>query len=510
MTIFIDISGAFDNTSTEVILRSARVKKIPEWTCEWLENMLRNRRISAACEHCKNKIAPTRGYPQGGCLSPLLWCLVIDSLLCDLDGVRSKIVGYADDIAISLYGEHLEGICTTMNKAMAKVERWCNDTGLSVNPSKTELVVFNGKREEVTVLPRAVKLFNVDLKISGDVKYLGVYLDSRLNMKRHFSEIASRANKAFWAARALGSRHWGMKPRMLKYIYAQIMLPRILYGSIVFWHKLVRRHGNGKNLEPLEKIQRMAALMITGAMKTTPSTALYAITGLKPIDSMVVRRAIECYNRLNNCGTWVGDVMTARHATIEKEVERLKIKGATDDVVARWFAVRSFETYSNRTHHKTAMNYVNVYTDASVAYGRAGAGVSSEDLQLEWKGRLRDGTGIVMAETCAITAAAKLCLEENIMNKRLSIWTDSRESINALEKGLITSRTVIECLETLNRLTSRNLEVALRWLPKKERITGHVEADNLARAATYLPIVQQLNPINREQVKVLLDEWITS
>jgi hypothetical protein len=43
-------------------------------------------------------IAVSRGRPQGGMLSPLLWCLVVNELLARLNdgGVYSQ--GYADDI----------------------------------------------------------------------------------------------------------------------------------------------------------------------------------------------------------------------------------------------------------------------------------------------------------------------------------------------------------------------------------------------------------------------------
>jgi hypothetical protein len=43
-------------------------------------------------------LAISRCCPQGGVLSPLLWCLVVDDLLTRLSGGGIFIQGYADDV----------------------------------------------------------------------------------------------------------------------------------------------------------------------------------------------------------------------------------------------------------------------------------------------------------------------------------------------------------------------------------------------------------------------------
>jgi hypothetical protein len=41
-----------------------------------------------------------RGYLQGGVLLPLLWSLVVDELLWELNGNDYYTIGYADDIVV--------------------------------------------------------------------------------------------------------------------------------------------------------------------------------------------------------------------------------------------------------------------------------------------------------------------------------------------------------------------------------------------------------------------------
>lgn len=280
--------------------------------------MLRNRRVKAACEHCKTKIAPNRGCPQGGCLSPLLWSIVVDPLINLLQEHGMTITAYADDLAIGIYGMFPNELCTVMNEAMKIVENWCLETGLSVNPDKTQVMLFTNKQVSKLKL-RDIKLYGTTLKICDDVKYLGIHLDTKLNMKKHIEYIQERANKAFWATRSMSSKTWGLTLPMLLYIFKQIILPRITYACVTFWHKLNADYrGSGANIKKLEKVQRTAALMISGAMRSTPNISLDVILGLTPIAVNITAKAIECYNRLVQNGTWFGDETAAGHAKIAK------------------------------------------------------------------------------------------------------------------------------------------------------------------------------------------------
>lgn len=84
---FIDIAGAFDNTNYHVIKQALEVKRVDQWIINWIGKMLKSRIVEAANEDNSKKYNPTRGCPQGDCLSPLLWSIVIDILLYRLDCV---------------------------------------------------------------------------------------------------------------------------------------------------------------------------------------------------------------------------------------------------------------------------------------------------------------------------------------------------------------------------------------------------------------------------------------
>lgn len=111
-----------------------------------------------------------RGCPQGGVLSPLLWVMVADGLLHRLTGSGFFTIGYADDITILLNGNFEGPLCELMQSALKVVENWCIEHSLSVNPQKTELVLFTKKRKVPNM--KMPKLAGTQLRLTSEVKYL--------------------------------------------------------------------------------------------------------------------------------------------------------------------------------------------------------------------------------------------------------------------------------------------------------------------------------------------------
>lgn len=144
--VFIDIEGAFDNTSVKSIKRAVESKGIHPVICGWISHMLKHRRIYASVNDEQVGVTAARGCPQGGVLSPLLWCLVVDGLLRQLKEAGYGVTGYADDVAITISGKYPSTVSERMQGAMRLIEKWCDGEGLSINPAKTSLVPFTKKR----------------------------------------------------------------------------------------------------------------------------------------------------------------------------------------------------------------------------------------------------------------------------------------------------------------------------------------------------------------------------
>ncbi len=119
-----------------------------------------------------------KGCPQGEVLSPLLWCLVIDSRLLKLNVLGYTVQAYADDLATVIQGKHLNTVAKVMQGSLRVVDSRCKTKGLSINPEKTEVLLFNRKRKTEGVVRLEYK--DVKLNLIKEVKYLGVILDDKL------------------------------------------------------------------------------------------------------------------------------------------------------------------------------------------------------------------------------------------------------------------------------------------------------------------------------------------
>jgi hypothetical protein len=121
-------------------------------------------------------------------LSPLLWRLVVDDLLQELNHEGYYTVRYADDIAILIQGKFPSTVSECLQMALYIVQRWCERTDLSINPDKTVIVPFTRKRTIKNL--REPTPFNKTIQFSDDIKYLGLVLDKGLTWKGQLANVA--------------------------------------------------------------------------------------------------------------------------------------------------------------------------------------------------------------------------------------------------------------------------------------------------------------------------------
>jgi hypothetical protein len=139
------------------------------------------------------------GCPQGGVLSPLLWNLVVDRLLVATNDLGFSTFGYADDIVIIVHGKFTHIVREIMQEALNVVIKWAVKEGLNISPHKTAIVPFTNRRKVEGLRP--LNLHGKELQMLGEVKYLGVTLDSKLNWNQHLQKIITKAQTTFAVVR---------------------------------------------------------------------------------------------------------------------------------------------------------------------------------------------------------------------------------------------------------------------------------------------------------------------
>jgi hypothetical protein len=115
---FLDIQRAFDRASFDIIKQATEKHGNEPAIHRWICAMLESRNIIATLSGETLGASAARGCLQGGVFSPLLWSLVVDNLLWEVNGNGYYSVGYADDILILINGKFLWTVSEVLQTAL--------------------------------------------------------------------------------------------------------------------------------------------------------------------------------------------------------------------------------------------------------------------------------------------------------------------------------------------------------------------------------------------------------
>ena len=197
----IDLSAAFDTVDHEVLLSVLKVKfGISESALKWFDTYLHPR-------SCKVNIGATYSeaqeltfsVPQGSCAGPVLY-LAYASTLQEIvpDGI--DLHGYADDHALKIAFDPSDdnSIIIAINQlenSAKDIKVWMDKNRLKMNSAKTEFILFSSPRLKGKCDIASLNVNGDHVGLSEEIKYLGVHLDSSLNLKHH---IVLTCRKAMW------------------------------------------------------------------------------------------------------------------------------------------------------------------------------------------------------------------------------------------------------------------------------------------------------------------------
>ena len=140
-------------------------------------------------------------FRSGDVWSPKLFCMAIDSVLHELNSDGVTVVGFADDMVLSMVGMDLPTIKTTLQMKANKASSLLKALGLSLNANKTEIVIFTRKTSEVKL--SEFILDGQTVEVNQEAKYLGVILDEKLLFSSHIEAKIKSAKKCIYMVRSL-------------------------------------------------------------------------------------------------------------------------------------------------------------------------------------------------------------------------------------------------------------------------------------------------------------------
>ncbi|CAB3243886.1 unnamed protein product [Arctia plantaginis] len=496
LATFIDIEGAFDKTNFTSISQALSRHGVDSTISGWIDSMLRYRAIQFTVSEVTRGVV-ARGCPQGGVLSPLLWNIVVDELIAQLNDQRFLTIGYADDLTILISAPFESITCDQMRLALKIVEQWCAAHNLTVNPSKTEMIMFTNKRSLGNL--RLPKLFGTQLTLTKEVKYLGVILDSKLLWNKHLDEKLNKACIIFCQCKRLLGKSWGLSPKITLWLYRTVIRPIITYGAVVWW----QRTELSTVINKLQQFQRLPCSAVTGCMRTTPTAALEVALGLPPLDLFIQQEAAMAIIRLKHLGLW--HKREGSHSKLwDQLVEYEPLIAAPCDRIPKHhiFTRRYYIQIHGNDRDQSGINEVRIYTDGSKTRSGTGAGVFSQDLNINISLALGQHSSIFQCECVAITYAATTAMSRGIKDYNIRIISDSMAVLKALEGNTMTSGVVLECHQALEQLAIFN-GVLLQWIKGHSNSHGNDAADELARRGSATPTSgpTPLLPISFNQIR---------
>ena len=212
------------------------------------------------------------GVPQGGVISPTLFLIFIDDLVSKLPkGV--KIALYADDLVMWCSQESAGTARYRMQQAADVLTAWTEEWNVSINKEKSSTTLFTITQQKI----EPIVLGGTRLKQDDEPNYLGITYDKRQTWKPHLQAAETKSKRKLALMRKLTGSTWGANEKTLKTVYQGSVRPHLEYGATA-WSTAART-----NLHSIDKVQNQALRIITGAMKSTPITAMEEVTGIQPL-----------------------------------------------------------------------------------------------------------------------------------------------------------------------------------------------------------------------------------
>lgn len=191
--VSLDIKNAFNSIGWDHVMASLLRWDVPGYLQRIFQSYFSER--IAEIEGPGGKIirfSVTCGVPQGSVVGPVLWNMAYDAVLRLSVPRDVKIIGFADDTLIVASGKTSEGVETKLNDALFLVVGEIKNIGLTIAVQKTEAIMF--RRRYKDHIPN-IGVEGSPIKMSKQMKYLGIIVDENLNFKEHITNAARRAQE---------------------------------------------------------------------------------------------------------------------------------------------------------------------------------------------------------------------------------------------------------------------------------------------------------------------------
>ena len=525
--VFVDLQQAYDRVWKKGLLLKLQNTGIKGHMYSWIKDFLCDRLIQTQLNDAlSSKSVLEEGLPQGSSLSCTLFLVFLNDVS---EILKTEKALFADDLVIWHTSNSTTISRRRIQEDLNALGVYCRMWKMKVNCTKTVYSIFT-RSHKIAKTSLSLKIDDVDLQKEENPVYLGVQLDSKLNLKKHSDNLKKKAMKRLNLIKRLASTSWGSDKNTLRGLY-------LGYARAVFDYNLVLQNLCSKATKSsLDIVQNHALRFISGGMRSSPTAACEIHSNIEPLELRRKRAALELVERSKRLeenhpnrilvDRWRPNQRLKSSKSILNEAHKLQESNHLPEKreplervsptmpphlsLKKPEIMKTLLDGSNKQSYPVALKasaletidsypstWIHSYTDGSAFKATINAGYGAVIYMPNGsKKEVFNSSGSFcsnyIAEQHAISNALTHINYHFDNNPQqitdTIIFTDSLSTLEALENGSDTSKDITHLKWSLHNLMSRHsIRVVLQWIPAHTGIPGNERADALAKQGASLP-----------------------
>ena len=297
LCVLLDVAKAFNTIDHEILLHkleNAGIRgKILELFRSYLLDRTQSVQVNAVLSN--EKLPIDLGVIQGSCLGPLIFDIYMNDLY---RSTNLFCLLYADDTTVLARDKDLLSLSIRVNNEMEKVVDWFSSNRLSLNVSKTKVILFCQNKKLHDICP---DIFIRDdnnekrriekVKYTESVRLLGVYFDPGLTFTYFSDIICKRLASSLFVLRKLKNL---VDHETLKLIYFAFFHSHLEFASFFLY-------GTRKNIcKKVENLQKQAVRTLTNLPRISHTAEAFYVLEILPFNHLCEYNILKFMIQMRN------------------------------------------------------------------------------------------------------------------------------------------------------------------------------------------------------------------